>query len=245
MATTIELDGIPTWYDERGMDHGGTPVVLLHGGLMGAWAWDGMAPGLAGRFHLFLPERRGHGHTPDVDGPITYDLMADDTVAFLERVVGRPADLVGHSDGAIIALLVAMRRPDLVRRIVPISGNFHHDGADPIDITPEQIDGWLGERYAAESPDGLEHLPVFAEKVLRMFREEPTLTVADIATIGVPALVIAADRDGIHLDHTAALFGALPDARLAIVPGTTHGLIWEQPDEINRLVTAFLTEERD
>jgi pimeloyl-ACP methyl ester carboxylesterase len=66
---------------------------------------------LAARFHVYSPERRGHGHTPDVDGPITFDAMAQDTIAFLETVVGGPAHLVGCSDGATVALLVALRRP--------------------------------------------------------------------------------------------------------------------------------------
>ena len=83
---------------------------------------------LAERFHVYTPERRGHGHTPDVDGPITYQLMADDTIAFLDAVVGGPADLVGHSDGAFVAMLVAMQRPDLVNRLVMISGGFDKSG---------------------------------------------------------------------------------------------------------------------
>ena len=84
---------------------------------------------LAERFRVYTPERRGHGHTPDVPGPITYQLMADDTIAFLEGVVGKPADLVGHSDGAFVALcLVAMQRPELVKRLVMISGGFSKEG---------------------------------------------------------------------------------------------------------------------
>jgi pimeloyl-ACP methyl ester carboxylesterase len=108
MADYADLDGVRTWYDERAE---GEPLALLHGGSVDARFFDKNIDALADRFHVFLPERRGHGHTPDVDGPITYQLMAQDTIAFLEAVVGGPAHLVGHSDGAVAAMLVAQRRP--------------------------------------------------------------------------------------------------------------------------------------
>ncbi len=111
-----------SWYDEHGA---GDPLVLMHGGLEDARFFAPNIDALAERFHVYTPERRGHGHTPDVDGPITYQLMADDTIGFLETVVGEPADLVGHSDGAFVAMLVAMQRPELVKRLVMISGGFN------------------------------------------------------------------------------------------------------------------------
>jgi hypothetical protein len=76
------------------------------GGPVDARCFEPNVGPLAASFHVFIPERRGHGHTPDVEGPITYQLMTDDTIAFLEQVVGAPADLVGHSDGAIVAMQV-------------------------------------------------------------------------------------------------------------------------------------------
>src|SRR5262244_3301972 len=100
----------------------------MHGGLVDARFFEPNLAALAEKFHVYTPERRGHGHSPDVAGPITYQLMAEDTIAFLEKVVGRPADLVGHSDGAVTAMLVAMQRPDLVHRLAMISGGYHKSG---------------------------------------------------------------------------------------------------------------------
>src|SRR5215218_4415092 len=115
MAQHAQLGDVKTWYDEHGS---GEPLVLMHGGLVDTRFFDQNLGPLAERFHVYTPERRGHGHTPDVEGPITYELMAQDTIAFLDAVVRGPSDLVGHSDGAVVAMLVAMRRPDLVRRLV-------------------------------------------------------------------------------------------------------------------------------
>ena len=91
-GTVVELDGVRTWYDEVGS---GEPLVLLHPGLVDSRALAPDVPAFAEHFRVFLPERRAHGHTPDVDGPITFDDMAADTVAFVEQVVGGPARLVG------------------------------------------------------------------------------------------------------------------------------------------------------
>jgi len=112
MAGYVEHGAVRTWYDERGE---GDPLVLLHGGAVDSRFFDKNIDPLAERFHVLAPDRRGHGRTPDVEGPITYDLMAQDTIEFLEAVVDGPAHLVGHSDGALAALLVALRRRDLMR----------------------------------------------------------------------------------------------------------------------------------
>lgn len=91
---------------------------------------------LAAHFSTFTPERRAHGRTPDIEGPITFEGMAHDTIRFLETVVGGPASLLGVSDGAIVALEVALHRPDLVNRLVLIAGVFHHEGWWPKAIDP-------------------------------------------------------------------------------------------------------------
>lgn len=116
--TYVEVNGLSTWHEVRGK---GQPVVLLHGAFAGASSWSAQAPALAeSGYQVHVPERRGHAHTPDVPGPLTYGVMADDTAAYLDDVVGGPAHLVGWSDGAVVALLVAQRRPDLVDRLVLI-----------------------------------------------------------------------------------------------------------------------------
>jgi len=114
----VDVDGLATWHEVRG---DGPPVVLLHGAFAGASSWAAQAPALAeAGYRVHVPERRGHAHTGDVDGPLSYGVMADDTAAYLDEVVGGPAHLVGWSDGAVVGLLVARRRPDLVDRLVLI-----------------------------------------------------------------------------------------------------------------------------
>jgi pimeloyl-ACP methyl ester carboxylesterase len=218
MSGYVQLGDVHAYYEEDGE---GEPLVLLHPGLADSRAFEEYLPALAERFRVFRPDRRGHGRTADVDGPITYDVMAEETIAFLERVVGGPAHLLGHSDGAPVALLVALKRPDLVRRLVFSAGVFHHDGWTPGAIEPE-------------------HFHVVKAKLDRMHREEPTLTDDDLAGYPGPALVMVGDRDDeIRPSHTLALFKGLPDAQLAVLPGTGHGAI------DTRIVIDFLTAPQE
>jgi pimeloyl-ACP methyl ester carboxylesterase len=165
-------------------------------------------------------------------------------------VVAGPADLVGFSDGATTALHIALRRPDLVRRMVMISGQFHRDGLlpdlfgdDPAAAAAGMAGSPLAQRYAAVSPDGPEHYPVVTEKIMRMAFEEPRLDVAELAAVQARTLVVSADDDAVRLEHTTEIYRTIPDAELAVVPGTSHVLILEKPDLVTRLVLDFLTTD--
>jgi pimeloyl-ACP methyl ester carboxylesterase len=239
MSAYVQLGVVRTYYEEDGE---GEPLVMLHPGHADSRAFEPNLPGLARRFRVYRPDRRGHGRTPDVDGPISYELMARDTIAFIERVVGGPAYVVGHSDGAPVGLLVALRRPDLVRRLVFAAGVFHHDGWIPGAIElDEETNAFFVDYYGAVSPDGPEHFPVVAEKLHRMHVEEPALTPADLARIPMLTLVMVAESDEMPLEHTLRLYDGLPDAQLAVVPGTGHGLLAEKPELCNAIIVDFLT----
>ena len=117
----LDVAGLPADYEVAGE---GDAVVLLHGGLSSADSWAAQQPALtAAGFRVWIPERRGHGHTPDIDGPFSYEAMAEETIAFLDALVGR-THLVGWSDGAVVGVLVALRRPDLVDRLVLMGQYF-------------------------------------------------------------------------------------------------------------------------
>ena len=243
MADYVQLDDVRTWYDERGE---GDSLVLLHPGGAGvdARAFAPNLPALTAKFRVYTPERRGHGHTADVAGPITFDAMARDTIAFLERVVARPTHLLGCSDGATVALLTALRRPDLVRRLVLVAGVFHHDGWDPgvIDLDNEPPE-FLERLYAEVSPDGGEHYPAVVAKLARMHVEEPTLTSTDLHAVKCRTLVMVADDDEVTLEHAVAMYRGLANAELIVVPGTSHGLLVEKPTLCNRVILDFLTTD--
>jgi pimeloyl-ACP methyl ester carboxylesterase len=244
---TVDLPGVRTWYAEHGS---GEPLVYLHGGISDAAELDPVLHSYAERFHVFTPERRGHGHSPDTPGPFDFATFADDTAAFLDRVVGGPADLVGYSDGAITALHVALRRPDLVKRLVLISGQYHADGLlpglfgeDPAVTAAALAASPMGAHHAQVSPEGPEHFAVLVGKVIELSRVQPRLDVAELARVRARTMVVSGDDDAVALEHTVALYRGIPDAELAVVPGTSHVLLVEKPELLARLVLDFLTLE--
>jgi pimeloyl-ACP methyl ester carboxylesterase len=241
-AGYVDVAGIPTWHEVGGE---GADVVLLHGAFSDAAAWAAQAPALAqAGFRVLVPERRGHGHTRDVDEPLTYDVMAADTVAYLEAEAGGPAHLVGWSDGAVVALLVALQRPDLVRRLVLIGQYYNSSGR----IRGSDLDRWLHseeaqdtlrEGYNRVSPDGPGHFPVVYAKTMLMIDSEPEIDLTALAAVSAPTLVLQGDRDEVTLEHGAAVAAALGDGRLAVLPAT-HALPVELPGLANSLLISFL-----
>jgi pimeloyl-ACP methyl ester carboxylesterase len=241
-AGYVNIAGLPTWHEVRGV---GPAVVLLHGGFSGAFSWTAQAPALVSAgFRVYVPERRGHAHTRDVDEPLTYEAMAADTVAYLEAGVGGRAHLIGWSDGAVVALLVALRRPDLVERMVLVGQYYNSSGRVPdsgLDqwLHTEEAKGFLRQGYDPVSPDGPGHFEVVYAKTMAMFASEPEIDLSALAAVSAPALVLQGDRDEVTLEHGAAVAAALGDGRLAVLPGT-HGLPVEQPELVNTLLISFL-----
>ena len=246
MGEYVELPGVRTWYEVEGQ---GDPLVLLHGGFCTNETWGPQRADFAADHRTFLPERRAHGHTPDVVGPLSYHDMAEDTIDFLSSVVGGPAHLVGWSDGGIVALLVAIRRPDLARKIVATGANFKPppqigmaEGLDELDADAPEME-MFRSMYEAASPDGAEHWPVVVGKMTEMFRAEPDIPIEDLGRIDAPTLVLVGDDDFVPLEHTIELYRTIPNSELAVVPGTSHAHFMEKPSLVNRIILEFLDND--
>jgi pimeloyl-ACP methyl ester carboxylesterase len=239
MAAFVDIDGHSTWVDDRGGS--GESLLLLHGGLSNSdELLDGVGSGLTD-FRVVAFDRRGHGYTADTDAEFHYADMASETIRVLESVVDGRAHLVGWSDGGIVALLVALARPELVDKIVVIGTNYHRDGMTPIEPDPNSpFMQAIGAGYVQRSPDGPEHLDAVFGKSFALFDSEPTLTTTDLADISHPALVVVGDDDLVTLAHTCSLYEALPRGQLAVVPGASHALPIEQPARLADLIREFL-----
>ncbi|MTD17155.1 alpha/beta fold hydrolase [Nakamurella sp. YIM 132087] len=221
----------------------GRPLLMLHPGGVDSRALDPLVSQLESDYRVLTPDQRAHGRTPDAPGPLDFELMAADTVALIEREYDAPVDLLGYSDGAIVALTVAVRRPDLVRSLVFACAVFHRDGWRPgvLDGEPPEF---FRDLYAEVSPDGRDHWPEVVAKMAEMHARQPDLTVDDLARLTMPVLVVSGDDDEIEFGHLIAMFEALPDGELAVVPRATHGLIAEKPDLLARLVRDFHRDDK-
>jgi pimeloyl-ACP methyl ester carboxylesterase len=137
------------------------------------------------------------------------------------------------------------QRPELVKRLVMISGGFNKSGSATPDMEfdVDQVVPFLGPAYGEVSPDGEAHFPVVAAKIAELARTEPDLDSAELAKVRQRSLVMFSDDDLMTLSHAVEMYDALPDAELAIVPGTSHFLTQEKPELVNTIVLDFLTKE--
>lgn len=238
----LQVAGYPLWSFEWA-NHG-EAVLLLHGGLSNTDSFaDVMVAPLQDSFHLFAYDRAGHGRSADQPGSFHFDFQRDEAIAFITEVVKEPVHLIGYSDGANIALMVAIARPDLVKSIVSIAANFNADGIVELPIfDPAGISDEERAEYAQMSPDAPETLDLKVAKMHEIWKVEPNLEISDIAQINVPVLVMAGDDDVVKHSHSIELFEALPFGQLAIVPGTSHGLVKEKPAIVTELIKSFLSD---
>jgi pimeloyl-ACP methyl ester carboxylesterase len=240
---TLETDRIQIVYDVVG---DGPPVLLLHGGAADSTWWGDLAPALAKRHTVITMDSRGHGRSSFDDRQITYRRMADDTLALLDLLDFDQVDIVGWSDGAIIALDIALRQPERLRRVVAYGVNFdlsgYHTGDDDAEPSSafELISVEGPKRYRDQSPH-----PERREELLANIRQtwttEPAWTHDQMRSIQTPILVLdGIDEEVIDIDHVRLLADLLPNGDLVLMPGTGHFAMIDQPAEFIRIVVDYL-----
>jgi pimeloyl-ACP methyl ester carboxylesterase len=225
---TAKIHGHEIYYAVRGS---GPTLVFLHGGGdSGEHSFVRQIDVFSEYHHIVAPDQVGQGRTPDVPGPLSYSAMMEDTAELLRKLKLRHVDLVGFSDGGILALMLAVRHPELVRRLVISGVNISPDGLRPED---------LEELRANQIPKPR----TIDEKLAQLWLTSPTeeeLNLGLLAKITQPVLVISGDRDAITLEHTLKIFHALPDAQLCVLPGTDHATFSGRSEWLNPIMSAFL-----
>ncbi|GAA3726109.1 alpha/beta hydrolase [Streptomyces tremellae] len=254
-GTYATVNGLRTYYEDhpatsREQESGtpAPPMLLLHGGGVTADSWSVHLPALTAQHRVLVPERRGHGRTQDLPGPFTYRTMAEDTAALIDHLGTGPVHAVGWSDGGVVALHLALHRPDLVRTLTVI-GTSTDEGVEAStqalftdsEENRQLLSAMFQAPYAALSPDGPGHFPVVLGKLTDMWRQGPELALNDLKDIPTPTLVAIGDHDEVTVGHADAMARALPQAQLAVVPGTTHALPLEKPHLVGELVLGFVS----
>lgn len=198
-------------------------VVLLHGGLSATEDWDhAILPAIKRDFHVYGYDRTAHGRTKIRDGYYHFDFQCDEAIAYLEDMVKGPAHLIGWSDGGIIALYVALKRPDLVKSIVAIGANYHYDCGAIHDVLTIEISDEDKTKFASRSGQDPDLLETIVRKAYEVWATEPNLTLKDLGKISAPTLILAGDDEPFTSEHTFSMYEALPSGRLAIIPGASH-----------------------
>jgi pimeloyl-ACP methyl ester carboxylesterase len=243
------VNGLRIYYEIHG-PASTVPLVLFHGGGDTIETSFGqLLPALARDRRVVAFEQQGCGRTADIaDRPFTFEQSADDTMALLDCLHIDRADLLGFSNGGSIALYVAMRRPQAVRRLVVITALMKRDWADPQfweSMNTVQLDAMpamLREAYlkVAPQPENLESFFYKSRNRMRDFKDVPDHA---ISSITAPTLVVSSDRDVMRPEGAVALFRLLPHAQLAILPGAEHMDIPSRTDLLVPMIERFLNSE--
>ena len=236
------VNGLDLYYELHGS---GQPLVVLPGSFWTIEAMGEVVPQLATTRQVIAVELQGHGHTADIDRPLSYESMADDIAALIASLGLEQADLFGYSLGGGVALQTAIRHPGVVRKLAVASAPFKREGRYPEDlaamsaISAEAFAGTpIHDAYLRTSPVP-EAWPTVVAKVRQLVTSDYDWT-AGVAALKTPTLILVGDADGLRLAHVMEFFGllgggqgdgdlsGLPRSSLAVLPATTH-VGWAPP----------------
>jgi pimeloyl-ACP methyl ester carboxylesterase len=254
-GSRARVNGLDMYYEIHGS---GRPLVLLHGALSATGtSFGAVLPRFAETRQVIAVEQQAHGHTADIDRPLSLEQMADDTGALLHHLGIEEVDVFGYSMGAGIGLHLAIGQPRLVRRLAAASVSYRNDGFHPglLDglegLKPEMLYGtpWH-EEYMRIAPRP-EDFPKLVARVTAMNMSYTDLPAEAIRSITAPVLLIAGDSDIVRPEHAVEMFrllgggvngdlAGLPRSQLAILPGTSHTMMVQRGDWLYSMVTAFL-----
>jgi pimeloyl-ACP methyl ester carboxylesterase len=248
------INGLQLYYEIHGA---GDPVVVIPGGMMTAAMMTPLVALLAPSRQVIILEPQAHGHTADIDRPVSYEQLADDTAALLDHLGLPQVDVLGFSVGAGVALQAAIRHPDRVRRLIVLSGTFRGDGEFPeirafeASFTPDlPLLAPLRQAYLAANPnsDGWATLVTKMRALLATAYDWSD----QVRATRAPTLIVVGDADTLPVAHALQLFMLLGGetaaaamghpgrAQLAVVPGTTHFNLLERTELLRAIVPPFL-----
>jgi pimeloyl-ACP methyl ester carboxylesterase len=248
------VNGVNMYFETHGA---GKPLVLLHGGFGTIDMFAQILPSLAETRQVIAVEMQGHGHTADIDRPLSYEHMADDIAALMKHLNIENCDILGYSLGGGVALQTAIRHPDVINKIIVLSAPFKRDGwyAEVLDgmasITTEGMSSTiLYDIYASIAPNP-EDWPNLVNKTRQLLGTHYDW-MTPIASLQMPMLIIVGDADSVRFSHAEEMFevlgggkadgdmAGLPRSQFAVLPGTTHWGMQSRADLLLPIISRFL-----
>jgi pimeloyl-ACP methyl ester carboxylesterase len=236
----IEREGARIWYGSYGS---GSPVILLHGGLGHAGNWGYQVPALLGRgYRVILIDTRGHGHSTHDERPYSYELLARDVLGIMDSLGLEKATLVGWSDGATTALIVAMRAPARVSGVFFFACNM-----DPSGVKPFKFGPIMGRCFNRHSKDYAQFSATptkfkeFVDAVSLMMNTQHDSTAEQLAAVRVPVVIVQSEHDEfIKREHAEYLARTIPGAGFVFLEGVSHFAPLQRPGAFNAAMLGFL-----
>ena len=236
----VEHDSAQIWYTAYGS---GSPVILLHGGLGNSGNWGYQVPALLENgYRAILIDSRGHGRSTRDERPFSYELMASDVLAVMDTLHIEKAALVGWSDGACTALILADKNPARAAGVFYFACNMDPSGTKEIEFTPtlRRCFNRHVKDYQQLSPTP-ERFDEFSEAVSLMQKTQPNYTADDLSRIHIPVAIVHSEHDEfIKREHAEYLARSLPNAEFVYLPGVSHFAPLQRPEQFDSAMLTFL-----
>ena len=241
----IEHDGARIWYVAYGSGSSERAVILLHGGLGHSGNWGYQVPALIQNgYRTVVIDSRGHGRSTRDSRPYSYELMASDVRAVMDTLQLEKAALVGWSDGACTAMILATNAPARVAGVFFFACNMDPSGTREFEFTPivKRCYNRHVKDYQALSPTP-DQFDEFSEAVGLMQRTQPNYSAQDLAQIRVPVAIVQSEHDEfIKREHAEYLARSIPGAEFIYLPNVSHFAPLQGPGQFNSVLLAFLNK---
>ena len=236
----VEHEGARIWYSTYGS---GSPVILLHGGLGHGGNWGYQVPALVrSGYRAVLIDSRGHGRSTRDARPFSYELMGSDVLAVMDALGLEKAGLVGWSDGACTALILAAKAPSRVEGVFFFGCNMDPSGVNPIEPSPT-----LNRCFARHAKDYAqvsatpERFKDFVEAVTLMQQTQPNYSAHDLAKISVPVVIVQSEHEEfIRREHSEYLAQTIPGAEFLLLNDVSHFAPLQRPEQFNTAILEFV-----
>lgn len=242
----VKLGDITMYFEAHGE---GKPLILIHGGFGSADIWVNQVPVFSQQYYVITPDSRGQGRTTDSDAPLSYHLMAEDTLRLMDYLGIDSAYIVGWSDGGSIGIDLAIHHPERVTALVAFGASISPDSnqedflKNVQTMTVSDLKLWLGSKYLNMMPDP-DRLPIILDKIKTMWLTEPNFTAEELSSITAPTLILDGEQDDvIHPDNAKVIAAAIPNAKLVMLPNVGHYAVTQMPDVWNKAVLDFLKDK--
>jgi pimeloyl-ACP methyl ester carboxylesterase len=262
----LPINGLQLYYEAHG-DLGGSevvPLLLIPGGFMSTDSMRQWVAAFVARRPVIVFDQQGHGRTADTPRTMSYEQFGDDAAALLHALEIERADVMGYSQGGGVALQLALRHPQLVSKLVTVSATYRRDGWYPSVLPGIEglsadffADTAVGEAFRQHTADP-EAFDAYIEKMKLLGIEDQNISDAQMRSIQAKTMVIVGDADAVKPEHALEMFklcgggdeeaaatGAIskvPQARLVILPVTSHISILGVVQVLEPMITAFLDD---
>ena len=231
------VNGIKMYYETYGS---GKPLLLIHGNGGSVQSMRDQISFFAKNYKVIAADSRGQGKTIDTGDSLTYDMIADDLYALLIKLKIDSAYILGHSDGGIIGLRLAIKYPKKVKMLAAVAPNIRPDSAvlyPEVETDIKQTMVRLTHLVKQGYKDSISKL-----KLTLLMINHPHISTAELSTIQAPVLIMSGDRDAILLSHITEIFMAIPKSQLCVLPGSTHFALWQNTKVFNEAIELFFTK---